>query len=120
MVLDFPKQYAPLFNPSVSEIVEPSGRCSAKTTSNEILAVTLMKQSRFNNVWYCRAEQGDIRSTIFSSMISTIQLLGLEKEFRWSLSPFQITCIKTGAICYFSGINGKTDDDVTAVKGFTP
>lgn len=120
MILDFPKQYSPLFDESISEVVEPSGRCSAKTTSNEILAVSLMKQSKYNNVWYCRAEQGDIRTTIFSSMISTIQLMGLEKEFKWSLSPFQITCLTTGAICYFSGINGKTDDDVTAVKGFTP
>lgn len=120
MKIDFPKQYSPLFDPQVTEIVEPSGRCTAKTTSNEILAITLMKQSKYNNVWYCRAETGDIRSTIFSSMISTIQLMGLEKEFKWSLSPFLITCVTTGAICSFSGINGKTDDDVTAVKGFTP
>lgn len=120
MILDFPKQYTPLFDEAVSEVVEPSGRCTAKTTSNEILAVSLMKKSKYNNVWYCRAEQGDIRSTIFSSMISTIQLMGLEKEFKWSLSPFLITCTSTGAMCYFSGINGKTDDDVTAVKGFTP
>lgn len=79
-----------------------------------------MCQSKYNNIWYCRAESGDLRTTVFSSMISTIQLMGLEKQFKWSLSPIQIKCLKTGAICYFSGINGKTDDDVTATKGFTP
>lgn len=115
-----PKQYAPLFDDAVSEIVEPSGRCSAKSTSNEIAAVCAMLQSSRNNIWYCRAEKGDIRETVFSSMISTIQMMGVDKLFEWSLSPFRITCLTTGAICYFWGINGKTDDDVTATKGFTP
>ena len=114
------KLYAPLVDDSVSEIVEPSGRSSAKSTSNEIVAIMLMCKSKYNNIWYCRAESGDLRTTVFSSMISTIQLMGLEKVFKWSLSPIQIKCLKTGAICYFSGINGKTDDDVTATKGFTP
>ena len=115
-----PIEYAPLFDPAIHEIVESSGRCSAKSTSNEIAAITLMTQDARNNIWYCRAEKGDIRETVFSSMISTIQLMGLESVFEWSLSPFQITCMSTGARCYFSGINGKTNDDVTATKGFTP
>lgn len=115
-----PKQYAPLFDENVTEIVEPSGRCSAKSTSNEIAAVTLMLQSSRNNIWYCRAEKSDIRETVFSSMISTIQMMNLESMFEWSFSPFRILCRKTGAYCYFWGINGKTDDDVTATKGFTP
>lgn len=114
------EKYAPLFDREVKEIVEPSGRNSGKSTSNEILAVALMMQSKYNNVWYCRAEVGDIRSTIFSSLIATIQLMGAEKYFEWSLSPFRVTCTLTGAKCYFSGINGKTDDDLTATKGFTP
>ena len=119
-MVDVCEKYAPLFDPEVSEIVEPSGRCSAKTTSNEIAAISLMLQSRKNNIWYCRAETGDIRQTIFSSFISTVQLMEVERYFSWSLSPIQITCTLTGAICYFSGINGKTDDDLTATKGFTP
>ena len=115
-----PKQYAPLFDENVTEIVEPSGRCSAKSTSNEIAAITLMLQSSRNNIWYCRAEKGDIRETVFSSMISTIQMMNLESMFEWSFSPFRIQFLTTGAYCYFWGINGKTDDDVTATKGFTP
>ena len=119
-MVDVCEKYAPLFDPKISEIVEPSGRCSAKTTSNEIAAISLMMKSRLNNIWYCRAETGDIRQTIFSSFISTVQLMEVERYFSWSLSPIQITCTLTGAICYFSGINGKTDDDLTATKGFTP
>ena len=112
--------YAPLVDATVKEVVEGSGRCTAKSTSNEIVALTLMMQSKFNNIWYCRAERSDIRDTIFSSMISTAQIMGVEKLFTWTLSPLRIKCKKTGAICYFDAINGKTDDDMTATKGFTP
>ena len=112
--------YAPLVDATVKEVVEGSGRCTAKSTSNEIVALTLMMQSKFNNIWYCRAERSDIRDTIFSSMISTAQIMGVEKLFTWTLSPLRIKCKKTGAICYFDSVNGKTDDDMTATKGFTP
>ncbi len=116
----FPKQYAPLFDESISEIVEPSGRTTAKTTSNEIYAVNLMLKSKYNNIWYCRAERTDIGSTIFSSMVSTIQTMGVDNLFEFKLSPYKVICKVTGAICYFDGINGKTDDDLTATKGFSP
>ncbi len=112
--------YAPLVDATVKEVVEGSGRCTAKSTSNEIVAITLMMSSKFNNIWYCRAERSDIRDTIFSSMISTAQIMGVEKLFTWTLSPLRIKCKKTGAICYFDSVNGKTDDDMTATKGFTP
>lgn len=115
-----PKQYAPLFDPDVSEIIESSGRVTAKSTSNDIAAISLMRQSRKNNIWYCRAEKVDIRDTVFASMVSSIQFMGLEDEFEWSTSPFMIKCRTTGAKCYFSGINGKTDDDISATKGFVP
>ena len=70
--------YAPLVDATVKEVVEGSGRCTAKSTSNEIVALTLMMQSKFNNIWYCRAERSDIRDTIFSSMISTAQIMGVD------------------------------------------
>lgn len=114
------RKYAPLVDPTVTEVVEGSGRCTAKSTSNEIIALSLMLQDKRNNIWYCRAERSDIRDTIFSSMISTAQLMEIDKLFTWTLSPLRIKCKTTGAICYFDSINGKTDDDMTATKGFTP
>lgn len=119
-MIKFPKQYAPLFDDSVSEVVEPSGRTTAKTTSNEIYAVSLMLKGKYNNVWYCRAEKTDIGSTIFSSMVSTIQTMGVDDLFEVKLSPYKVICKETGAVCYFDAINGKTDDDLTATKGFSP
>ena len=115
-----PRPYAPLLNPEIREIVEPSGRSSGKTTSNEVAAICKMLDDGRNNIWYCRAETGDIRTTIFTSMVSTIQMMGLDSEFSTSVSPFTIRAKRTGATCYFSGINGKVASDVTQTKGFTP
>ena len=115
-----PKPFYPLFDPTVRKIVEESGRSSGKSTTNETAAALAMLASGDNNVWYCRAEKGDVRATIYSSFLSTIQSLGIDHLFKASVSPMEITCIVTGAKCYFSGINGKVAADLNATKGFTP
>lgn len=115
-----PEPFAPLLDPKIRKIVEPSGRSSGKTTTNETVAVDKMLQSGDNNIWYCRAESGDIRNSIFSSMISTIQDMGLSMFFKSTLNPMEIKCKITGATCYFSAVNGKTINDLNATKGFTP
>ena len=50
MAITVSKLYAPLFDDTVKEVVEPSGRCTAKSTSNEIAAIALMLKSRYNNI----------------------------------------------------------------------
>lgn len=115
-----PKPFSPLLNPNVRKIIEESGRTAGKSTTNETVAVALMMKDRSNNVWYNRAEKGDIRTSIFSSFLATVQSLGLEKSFDFKLNPFEATCKITGAKCYFGGINGKTRDDLNATKGFVP
>ncbi|MCH5165640.1 MAG: phage terminase large subunit [Clostridiales bacterium] len=114
-----PKPFRPLLDPNVRKIVEESGRSTGKSTTNETLGIALTLQSKYNNVLYMRAEQRDLRD-IFNSTISTMQALGVERFFEYKTSPFEITCIVTGAKIYFRGINGKTADDLTATKGFTP
>lgn len=122
MILDvsFPEPFEPLLDDNVRKVVEPSGRSSGKTTTNENLIIKVTMESKYNNVWYCRAEKSDIRSSIYNSMLSTIQQQGLAMFYRASLNPMEITCTRTGAKIYFDGINGKTRDDLTATKGFTP
>ena len=114
-----PKPYKPLLDPNVRKIVEESGRSTGKTTTNETVALGLTLQSKYNNVLYMRAEQRDLRD-IFNSTLSTMQSLGIEQHFECKTSPFEITNKVTGAKIYFRGINGKTIDDLTATKGFTP
>lgn len=115
-----PKPFSPLLDPKVRRIVEESGRSSGKSTTNETVAIGLMMQSKYNNIWYCRAEKGDVRSSIFNSFLTTAQTMGLDKYFTFRLNPFEVTCKLTGAVCYFGGINGKTKDDLNTTKGFVP
>lgn len=118
--LTIPEPYAPLLDDSVRRIVEKSGRSSGKTTSNDEWIIMKTMESKYNNVWYCRAEKSDIRSSIFNGFISTVQSLQLSMFYRPSLNPMEITCTRTGAKIYFGAVNGKTKDDLTATKGFTP
>lgn len=115
-----PAPFKPLLDPNVRRVVEESGRSAGKSTTNEDVASNLMLQSRKNNIWYCRAEKGDVRPSIFNSFIATLQAKGIEQYFDTKLSPMEITCKVTGAKCYFSGINGKTKGDLNTTKGFVP
>lgn len=115
-----PKPFAPLCNPKVRKVIEESGRSSGKSTTNETVAIGLMMKSRKNNIWYCRAEKGDVRISVFNSFLATLSAMGVEQYFDAKLNPMEITCLLTGAKCYFGGINGKTKDDLNATKGFVP
>ena len=107
-----PKPFSPLLDPNVRKIVEESGRSSGKSTTNETVAVGLMMKSRKNNIWYCRAEKGDVRTSIFSSFLATVQAMGVEQYFSYKLNPFEVTCTLNGSVCYFGGIKGMTKVDV--------
>ncbi len=115
-----PEPFSPLLDPKVRRIVEESGRSSGKSTTNEMVAVVKMMSSSNNNIWYCRAEKGDVRNSIYSSFHVTLQRMGVERYFESRLNPFEVRCTLTGATCYFSGINGKTKDDLNTTKGFVP
>lgn len=114
-----PKPFAPLLDPNIRKVVEDSGRITGKSTTNETVAIAKTMQSKYNNTLYMRAEQRDLRD-IFNSTLSTIQALNLDDYFEYKTSPFRIMCKRTGAVIDFRGINGKTADDLTATKGYTP
>lgn len=118
--ISFVKKFKSLFDNNVHEIVEPSGRCSGKSTHNEIYAITKMFQSGANNGVYARAEHADIRTTIFSSFAETASKMGVYHLYDFKMSPFLARNKKTGAICYFLAINGKTETDTQTTKGFVP
>ena len=120
IISNIPAPFKPLLDPDVRKIIEESGRTAGKSTTNEDVGSNLMLQSKYNNVWYCRAEKGDVRPSIFNSFLATLQAKGIDKYFTAKLSPMEITCKLTGAKCYFGGINGKTRDDLNTTKGFVP
>lgn len=119
MRIKISEKFRDLFTPQSEKIVMPSGRSSGKTTTIEMAAVIYMRASKHNNIMYCRAERNDLK-LIFGSMLATIQSLNLEEEFGISKSPYCIWHLRTGATCYFLGINGKTEEDLNSTKGFVP
>ena len=114
---EIPKPFKPLIDPNVREIVERSGRSSGKTTTNENVAALTALQG--GNVWYACANEGDIEKTIRASFASTISAMGVEKYFSYFASQKTYKCVTGGGV-YFGGINGKTVEDTTRTKGFTP
>lgn len=99
-----------------------SGRSTGKTTNNEYAIGVEITEGR-GDVWYCRSELGDIRSSIFTSMQSTLLKLGYtlsnkdrKADFYVCASPFEITHNKTGNKIQFFAIN----KDINRTKGFVP
>lgn len=115
-----PEPFKPLLDPHVRKVIEESGRTAGKSTTNETVAASLMMASRKNNIWYCRAEKSDLRNSVYSSFMATVQSMGIERYFHFKINPMEATCTLTGAKCYFGAINGKTRDDLNATKGFVP
>lgn len=118
--LIIPPPFAPLLDDKKRTIVQASGRSSGKTTTTETAVILNMLKNGNQDIWYCRAERNDIRGSIFTSLWKNICKLGVEKYFYPpKTSPFEIKC-RSGSVCQFLGINGKTKDDTTATKGFEP
>ena len=99
-----------------------SGRSTGKTTNNEF-AIGHEIAEGVGDVWYCRSELGDIRSSIFTSMQSTLLKLGYtlsskdkRADFYVCASPFEITHNRTGNKIQFFAIN----KDINRTKGFVP
>lgn len=115
--LEIPKPYIKLVVGDEREIVENSGRSSGKTTTNESVAV--LTALRGGNVWYTCANEGDIDKTIHASLQSTIEHYGLQSKFVYRAKD-RAYYVENGGVIYFGGINGKTIDDTTRTKGFTP
>lgn len=102
----------------IDEIICVSGRVSGKTHHGDIATVKDLYDG-VGDVWYCRSEDADIRTSIFTGLLSTITEMGYSyskrttTDFRVSYSPFEITCNRNGNKVQFFGIN----KDINRTKG---
>lgn len=96
------------------EYVADSGRISGKTqTIGEYGFIRLMS-IKFANIVVCRADDNDIRETVFSFYNKLISKYKLDKFFKILRSPFEITFRPNGNKIYFLSTNG----DINRTKGF--
>lgn len=102
----------------VDEYILESGRVSGKTSHDDIAAVNDIVTG-VGDVWITRSEDGDIRNTVFASILVTITNMGFSysnkatTDFKVSYSPFEVTYNANGNKIQFFGIN----KDINRTKG---
>ncbi|OPZ33928.1 MAG: Phage terminase large subunit [Tenericutes bacterium ADurb.BinA124] len=96
------------------EYVSDSGRISGKTTAIGEYCFTRLMSQKGANVVVCRAEENDIRLTVFSFFQKCISKFKMEKFFKVTYSPFEVKFLPFGNRVIFMAING----DINRTKGF--
>jgi phage terminase large subunit len=93
--------------------VHHGGAGSSKTVSIAQRAALDTYDKR--NYLVCRKVASTIRETVYSSIVNGIRRLGLDKEFKCSVSPLKIINLKTGYGFYFRGL-----DSPEKINGIDP
>lgn len=110
---------APTFSPVLfdieehkySEYVFPGGRGSTKSSFCGLNVVDLIMKNEDMHACVLRQVADTLRSSVYQQVLWAISALGLEEEFNCTVSPLEITRIKTGQKIYFRGA-----DDPNKIK----
>lgn len=102
---------APTFSPALFDIenkehceyVFPGGRGSAKSSFVSLVIVDLMMDNENMHACIMRQVADTLRSSVYQQILWAISALGLDNEFNCTVSPLEITRIKTGQKIYFRG-----------------
>ena len=98
-----------------SEYVLPGGRGSAKSSAISCIIPELIKNNPNMHALVLRKVGNTIKDSVYAQMKWAIAKLGLEDNFRFKVSPFEITHIPTGQKIYFRGA-----DDPLKIKSIKP
>ena len=98
-----------------SEYVLPGGRGSAKSSGISCIIPELIKNNADMHALILRKVGNTIKDSVYAQMKWAIAKLGLEEEFRFKVSPFEITYISTGQKIFFRGA-----DDPLKIKSIKP
>lgn len=114
---------ADIFHPMVRDIrrelhteyVLPGGRGSTKSSGISCIIVELLKNYSDMNALVLRKVGNTIKDSVYSQLKWAIYKMGLEAEFKFKKSPFEITYVPTGQTIYFRGA-----DDPLKIKSIKP
>lgn len=98
-----------------TEYILPGGRGSAKSSVVSCIIPELIKNNHNMHALILRKVGNTIKDSVYAQMKWSISRLGLEEEFRFKVSPFEITYIPTGQKIYFRGA-----DDPLKIKSIKP
>ena len=114
---------ADIFHPMVRDIrrelhteyVLPGGHGSTKSSGISCIIVELLKNHSDMHALVLRKVGNTIKDSVYSQLKWAISKMGLEAEFKFKKSPFEITYIPTGQNIYFRGA-----DDPLKIKSIKP
>lgn len=102
---------APTFSPVLFDVenkehleyVLPGGRGSTKSSFISLLVIDLIMKNEQMHACVMRQVADTLRGSVYQQILWSISALGLEDEFNCTVSPLEITRIKTGQKIYFRG-----------------
>ncbi len=102
---------APAFAPVLFDIAEhehteyvlPGGRGSTKSSFVSLEVLDLIMQHDDMHAVVMRQVADTLRSSVYQQVLWAIEVLGLSDEFHATVSPMEITRIRTGQKIYFRG-----------------
>lgn len=114
---------ADVFHPMVRDIrsglhteyVLPGGRGSSKSSGISCIIIELLKNHSDMHALVLRKVGNTIKDSVYAQIKWAISKMGLEEEFKFKTSPFEITYKPTGQKIYFRGA-----DDPLKIKSIKP
>lgn len=100
--------------PNISYVLE-GGRGSLKSSFWALKIVELIKNNPELHACITRQVAATLKDSVYAQMKWAINILGLNDEFVFKVSPLEIVYKKTGQIIYFRGL-----DDETKLKSIKP
>ena len=94
-----------------SEYVFPGGRGSTKSSFVSLQVIDLIEKHEDMHACILRQVADTLRSSVYQQILWAIEALGLSDEYHATVSPLEITKIKTGQKIYFRGA-----DDPNKIK----
>ena len=125
--IKLPKLIAPSFRQLHEEITEQKwqeiwlkgGRGSTKSTFISVQIILGMLNDPEANAVITRRYQNELRDTVYGQVEWTILKMGLEKFFKFMVSPMQIIFIPTGQKIVFKGVdNPKKIKSINLGRGY--
>jgi PBSX family phage terminase large subunit len=114
---------ADVFHPMVRDIrrgmhteyVLPGGRGSTKSSGISCIIIELLKNNSDMHALVLRKVGNTIKDSVYAQIKWAISKMGLDAEFKFKISPFEITYKPTGQKIYFRGA-----DDPMKIKSIKP
>jgi len=100
--------------PNISYVFE-GGRGGLKSSYIALKIVELIKNNPTLHACITRQVAGTLKDSVYANMKWAINILGLNDEFEFKVSPLEIRYKKTDQIIYFRGL-----DDETKLKSIKP